>query len=82
MAPSSRTGLKCDLSIGYYAVRGRSLLPPSARPPILHSGYLVWLVFRPSRTGGSTVGGLRHDSGLVLQPGMAFHMMHSPTPTP
>lgn len=40
-----------------------------------HCGYLVGLGFPPSWTGGSTVIGLRHDSSLVLQPGMVFHLM-------
>lgn len=40
-----------------------------------HCGYLVGLGFPPSWTGGSTVVGLRHDSALVLQPGMVFHLM-------
>lgn len=40
-----------------------------------HCGYLVGLAFPPSWTGGSTVVGLRHDSDLVLQPGMAFHIL-------
>lgn len=40
-----------------------------------HCGYLVGLGFPPSWTGGSTVVGLRHDSELVLQPGMVFHAM-------
>lgn len=79
MEPSSRTGLMCDFSIGYYTVRDIAFLPQSVRPPILHSGYLVGLVFLSRRTGGSTLVGLRHDSELVVQPGMAFHMMQSPT---
>lgn len=40
-----------------------------------HCGYLVGLGFPPSWTGGSTVVGLRHDSELVLKPGMVFHAM-------
>lgn len=40
-----------------------------------HCGYLVGLAFPPSWTGGSTVVGLRHDSELILQPGMAFHIL-------
>lgn len=40
-----------------------------------HCGYLVGLGFPPSWTGGSTVVGLRHDSSLVLQPGMVFHLL-------
>lgn len=40
-----------------------------------HCGYLVGLGFPPSWTGGSQVVGLRHDSSLVLQEGMVFHLM-------
>ncbi len=40
-----------------------------------HCGYLVGLGFPPTWTGGSSVVGLRHDSELVLQPGMAFHLL-------
>ncbi len=40
-----------------------------------HCGYLVGLGFPPSWTGGSSVVGLRHDSELVLEQGMVFHLM-------
>lgn len=40
-----------------------------------HCGYLVGLGFPPSWTGGNHVVGLRHDSELMLQPGMVFHLM-------
>jgi Xaa-Pro dipeptidase len=40
-----------------------------------HCGYLVGLGFPPSWTGGSMVVGLRHDSDLVLRPGMTFHLL-------
>jgi Xaa-Pro dipeptidase len=40
-----------------------------------HCGYVVGLGFPPSWTGGSMVVGLRHDSGMVLQPGMVFHLL-------
>ncbi|MGH6902803.1 MAG: M24 family metallopeptidase [Geminicoccaceae bacterium] len=40
-----------------------------------HCGYLVGLGFPPSWTGGSMVVGLRHDSDLVLRPGMVFHLL-------
>ncbi len=40
-----------------------------------HCGYLVGLAFPPSWTGGSMVVGLRHDSDLVLEPGMVFHLL-------
>lgn len=40
-----------------------------------HCGYVVGLAFPPSWTGGSAVVGLRHDSDLVLEAGMVFHLM-------
>lgn len=40
-----------------------------------HCGYLVGIGFPPSWTGGSEVVGLRHDSDLVLRPGMVFHLL-------
>ena len=40
-----------------------------------HCGYVVGLGFPPSWTGGSMVVGLRHDSNLVLRPGMVFHLL-------
>lgn len=40
-----------------------------------HCGYLVGIGFPPSWVGGSMVTGLRHDSPLVLQPGMTFHLL-------
>ncbi|MCB0180932.1 MAG: aminopeptidase P family protein [Anaerolineae bacterium] len=40
-----------------------------------HCGYLVGLGFPPSWVGGSMVTGLRHDSSLVLQTGMTFHLL-------
>jgi Xaa-Pro dipeptidase len=40
-----------------------------------HCGYVVGLGFPPSWTGGSTVVGLRHDSDMVLRPGMVFHLL-------
>jgi Xaa-Pro dipeptidase len=40
-----------------------------------HCGYLVGLGFPPSWTGGSMVVGLRHDSDLLLRPGMVFHLL-------
>lgn len=40
-----------------------------------HCGYLVGLAFPPSWTGGSMVVGLRHDSDLVLETGMVFHLL-------
>jgi Xaa-Pro dipeptidase len=40
-----------------------------------HCGYVVGLGFPPSWTGGSMVVGLRHDSDMVLRPGMVFHLL-------
>jgi Xaa-Pro dipeptidase len=40
-----------------------------------HCGYVVGLGFAPSWTGGSMVVGLRHDSDMVLRPGMVFHLL-------
>lgn len=40
-----------------------------------HCGYVVGLGFPPSWTGGSMVVGLRHDSEMVLVPGMVFHLL-------
>ena len=40
-----------------------------------HCGYVVGLGFPPSWTGGSMVVGLRHDSEMVLRPGMVFHLL-------
>lgn len=40
-----------------------------------HCGYAIGLGFPPSWSGGSRVVGLREDSDLVIQSGMAFHLM-------
>ncbi len=40
-----------------------------------HCGYLVGIGFPPSWTGGNTVTGLRHDSGLRIETGMSFHIL-------
>ena len=40
-----------------------------------HCGYLVGIGFPPSWTGGNRVTGLRHDSDLTLEAGMAFHIL-------
>jgi len=40
-----------------------------------HCGYLVGIGFPPSWTGGNRVTGLRHDSDLAIQTGMAFHIL-------
>jgi len=40
-----------------------------------HCGYQVGIAFPPTWTGGPSVAGLRHDSDLMLQAGMTFHLM-------
>ncbi len=40
-----------------------------------HCGYLVGIGQPPSWTGGNSVTGLRHDSDLVLETGMSFHIL-------
>lgn len=40
-----------------------------------HCGYLVGIGFPPSWTGGNSVTGLRHESDLVIETGMSFHML-------
>ncbi len=40
-----------------------------------HCGYAVGVGVPPSWTGGNTVTGLRHDSDLVIETGMSFHVL-------
>lgn len=40
-----------------------------------HCGYCVGIGLSPSWTGGNTVVGLRHDSGMVIREGMSFHIL-------
>lgn len=40
-----------------------------------HCGYLTGIGFPPSWVGGSAVVGLRHDSEMVLEAGMVFHLL-------
>ncbi len=40
-----------------------------------HCGYLVGIGCPPSWTGGNRVTGLRHDSDLVIETGMTFHIL-------
>jgi Xaa-Pro dipeptidase len=40
-----------------------------------HCGYMVGIGFPPSWTGGNSVTGLRHDSGIVIRTGMSFHLL-------
>ncbi|WP_084175047.1 M24 family metallopeptidase [Afifella pfennigii] len=40
-----------------------------------HCGYVVGIGFPPSWTGGNSVTGLRHDSELIVEAGMSFHVL-------
>jgi Xaa-Pro dipeptidase len=40
-----------------------------------HCGYLVGIGFPPSWTGGNSVTGLRHESDLLMETGMSFHIL-------
>lgn len=40
-----------------------------------HCGYMVGIGVPPSWTGGNTVTGLRHDSDLLIEEGMSFHVL-------
>ena len=40
-----------------------------------HCGYAVGVGVPPSWTGGNAVTGLRHDSDLVIEAGMSFHIL-------
>ena len=40
-----------------------------------HCGYMIGIGMPPSWIGGNMVVGLRHDSDMVLEPGMVFHLM-------
>ncbi|HTV70159.1 MAG TPA: Xaa-Pro peptidase family protein [Rhizobiaceae bacterium] len=40
-----------------------------------HCGYLVGIGQPPSWTGGNSVTGLRHDSDLIIETGMSFHIL-------
>jgi Xaa-Pro dipeptidase len=40
-----------------------------------HCGYLVGIGQPPSWTGGNSVTGLRHDSDLIVETGMSFHIL-------
>src|SRR3546814_1557695 len=40
-----------------------------------HCGYMVGIGVPPSWTGGNTVTGLRHDSDLLIEEGMGFHVL-------
>jgi Xaa-Pro dipeptidase len=40
-----------------------------------HCGYVVGVGVPPSWTGGNSVTGLRHDSDLLIEEGMSFHIL-------
>ena len=61
-----------DVYNGWQAVVDAAGLPDYRRH---HCGYLVGIGFPPSWTGGPRVMGLRHDSDLVMEEGMTFHLM-------
>ncbi|MRU15039.1 aminopeptidase P family protein [Roseovarius sp. A21] len=61
-----------DVYNGWQAVVDAAGMPEYRRH---HCGYLVGIGFPPSWTGGPRVTGLRHDSDLVMQEGMTFHLM-------
>jgi Xaa-Pro dipeptidase len=61
-----------DVYNGWQAVVDAAGMPDYRRH---HCGYLVGIGFPPSWTGGPRVTGLRHDSDLVMEAGMTFHLM-------
>ena len=61
-----------DVYNGWQAVVDAAGMPGYRRH---HCGYLVGIGFPPSWTGGPRVTGLRHDSDLVMEHGMCFHLM-------
>jgi len=61
-----------DVYNGWQAVVDAAGMPEYRRH---HCGYLVGIGFPPSWTGGPRVTGLRHDSDLVMEHGMTFHLM-------
>ena len=61
-----------DVYNGWQAVVDAAGMPEYRRH---HCGYLVGIGFPPSWTGGPRVTGLRHDSDLVMEEGMTFHLM-------
>ena len=64
--------LSRDVYAAWQAVVDRAGLAEYRRH---HCGYLVGIGFPPSWTGGNRVTGLRHDSDLVMQTGMTFHVL-------
>lgn len=68
-----RPGRKArDIYAQWQAVVDAAGLPHYRRH---HCGYLVGLSFPPTWTGGNQVTGLRHDSDLEIETGMAFHLL-------
>jgi len=61
-----------DVYNGWQAVVDAAGMPEYRRH---HCGYLVGIGFPPSWTGGPRVTGLRHNSDLVMEHGMTFHLM-------
>ncbi len=61
-----------DVYNGWQSVVDAAGMPEYRRH---HCGYLVGIGFPPSWTGGPRVTGLRHDSDLLMQEGMTFHLM-------
>ncbi|WP_306151738.1 Xaa-Pro peptidase family protein [Roseovarius sp. MMSF_3281] len=61
-----------DVYNGWQAVVDAAGMPEYRRH---HCGYLVGIGFPPSWTGGPRVTGLRHDSDLLMEAGMTFHLM-------
>ena len=61
-----------DVYNGWQAVVDAAGMPEYRRH---HCGYLVGVGFPPSWTGGPRVTGLRHDSDLIMQEGMTYHLM-------
>ncbi|RBI72700.1 aminopeptidase P family protein [Roseovarius sp. TE539] len=68
-----RPGVRArDVYDGWQSVVDAAGIPEYRRH---HCGYLVGIGFPPSWTGGPRVTGLRHDSDLIMKPGMTFHLM-------
>lgn len=68
-----RPGIKArEVYAAWQAVVNDAGLPDYRRH---HCGYLVGIGQPPSWTGGNSVTGLRHDSDLVIEAGMSFHIL-------
>lgn len=62
----------CDVYAAWQAIIDEAGLSHYRRH---HCGYAVGIGVPPSWTGGNSVTGLRHDSGLVIRGGMTFHIL-------